>query len=142
MIINTLKSKSEWLKALRSSLPLAFCGAAIFLLITQLKSPPLPTSGFFIYLFASIIPEEALLRGFLQKELFYFLKKNGKAHFFATLISASLSCLFHLIWVTDLPLLAFFFLGSLIYSTVYQITKQVEGAILCHFLIYCLTSFG
>jgi uncharacterized protein len=141
-LINTLKSKDEWIEALKSSLPLAFCGVALFLLVTSIKPPSIGVEGLFIYLFVSVIPEEALLRGFVQKELFYFLNKDIKAQFLSVLISASLSCLFHLSWITDLPLLAFFFLSALIYSTIYQITKKVEGAILCHFLIYCFTSLG
>jgi uncharacterized protein len=95
--------------------------------------------GFFAWgiatLFFTIIPEEALLRGFLQKELIRWMGNDMKFQICAVFITAFVYLLFHLNWASNLSLLLPTFAAGLTYGILYQITKLVETTIICHFLV-------
>lgn len=96
-----------------------------------------PTTFFIsliLYSLSSIIPEEALLRGFVQKELLPWAGKGWIAHAAVCGISAGLFSLFHLTWISSLPFFVLLFLVGYIYGILYQATKLIEVPILCRFL--------
>lgn len=88
-----------------------------------------------LVLFFSILPEEALLRGLLQKEITAWLGTGVKAHVFSVGIVTMIYPLFHLSWAGDLSLLLPTFATGLTFACLYQITKMIEVSILCHFLL-------
>jgi membrane protease YdiL (CAAX protease family) len=79
------------------------------------------------------IPEEAFFRGFIQRELYQWFGSNPLAASGSILITSAFFTLLHLIWVANLPFLGLVFIASLIYGTIYQVTKSIESSILCHF---------
>ena len=151
--VSTLISCGERTLFFKSSLPLALLGAFLLLIVVlylQIAAwhPKLSLVFFgwsILYLICTIIPEEALLRGFMQKELFNLLGGGFKAHIGCICISGSLFSLFHLNWINDLSTFPLILLAGFIYSTLYQITKNVETSILCRFVVsslYFLFFFG
>ena len=141
--VSILSSSRERAQFLKSSLPLALLGALLLLIVVlylQIASwhPKLSLSflGWFIlYLVCTIVPEEALLRGFLQKEIFSLIGGGFKAHVGSIFISGSLLSLFHLSWINDLSTFPLILLAGFIYSSLYQITKNVETSILCRLIV-------
>ena len=88
-------------------------------------------------LFFSIIPEEALLRGFLQKELFDWIGGGMKAHLSCIAITSMLYPLFHINWAGNISLLLPTLATGLTLGVLYQVCRKVEVCIGCHFLIRC-----
>lgn len=86
-------------------------------------------------LFFSIIPEEALLRGFLQKEIYNWLGGGLKSSVSCIGITSMLFLLFHMNWVGNTDLIIPTFTMGLIYGVLYQIYQKVEVCILCHFFV-------
>lgn len=142
-LVSTLSDKSERAQFLKSALPLALLGAlALLTLVLYLKTAswdPKFSLDFFgwsiLYLFCTIIPEEALIRGFLQKEIFHLIGGGFKAHVGSIFISGSLLSLFHLSWINTPSNFPLILLAGFLYSTLYQITKNVETSILCRFIV-------
>ena len=141
-LIETVKDKQTLVEACKSSFPLALSGTLLFVLITKSYTPAVSTSALLVYAFASILPEEALVRGFMQKELFTMMRGGVKGHFTCLFLSTGLSCCLHLAWVGDLSLLPLIICTSFFYSLIYQMTKKVEGGALCHLFIYLFTGVG
>lgn len=123
----------------------AFCviGAGHFLCKNSfsLHFPSTFILSLFIYFICLIIPEESLFRGFLQKELLPWVGKGWIAHVAVCAISAGLSTVFHSIWISNLSFLALTFIASLVYATVYQVTKIIEVSIFCRFITSLLYYF-
>ena len=128
-----------WLCILGSSLliAMAFYPTPTKLSFSFLKMPFSMITWAPLYLFFVIIPEEALLRGFLQKELFPWVGKGIVAHIITISISASIFSLFHLAWISDLSLFGLIFLAGSVYGTLYQLTNVIETSIFCRFLTSC-----
>jgi membrane protease YdiL (CAAX protease family) len=93
------------------------------------------------YLFFSILPEEALLRGFLQKEILPWVGKGWAAHITTCAITAALFTLFHLSWIANLPLIGLIFIAGLLYGILYEVTKIIEVPIFCRLLTNILCFF-
>ena len=147
--VATLKTREDRLQFFKGALPLALLGALLLVIIAIYWQPtawhprfPLSFFGWSIlYLFCTIIPEEALLRGFLQKEIFSLIGGGFKAHVGAIFISGMLLSLFNLTWIHNPSNFPFIILTGFVYSTLYQITKNVETSILCRFLVASLSFF-
>ena len=147
--VSTLKNHIERTQFLKSSFPLALLGALFLVVLTLFLQTdawhPRFSLNFFgwaiIYLFCTIIPEEALLRGFLQKEIFSLIGGGLKAHIGSILISGLLLSLFILTWINNPSTFPFIILAGFVYSTLYQITKNVETSILCRFIVSSLYFF-
>ncbi len=148
-LIPILTTKKDWNHFFIRYLWLSALGAIILILVACRLYPPTFSFTFFkalfplitwapLYLLCTIIPEEALLRGFLQKELFQWIGKGFPAHITTVVISASIFSLFHLVWISDLFLLGLIFLAGCIYGTLYQITQVIETNIFCRFMTSCL----
>lgn len=86
-------------------------------------------------LFFTVLPEEVLLRGLLQKEFTVWLGSGAKAHAFSVGIAAMIYPLFHLSWAGDLSLLLPTFAIGLTLACLYQVTRMIEASILCHFFV-------
>ena len=53
----------------------------------------------------------------------------------ALILTSVLFTATHIYWSPNLEILAFVFLASLLYGSVYLISGKIESAILCHFLL-------
>ncbi len=115
--------------------------SALFFLLTPSESHFHLSFSFFswavITLLFVIIPEEALLRGFLQKEITGWVGGGMKAQVTAVAITTFLYPLFHLTWAGDLTLLVPTIAAGFTYAFIYQVTKHVETSIVSHFLVNC-----
>lgn len=139
--VTILNNRFEWIQSLKLSLPLSIVGASLLFVLTLslnflifksiCTSFPLWT---LFYLLGNIIPEEALLRGFIQKELFQKMGGKIAAHIFSVLLTSIIFCLFHTTWITNLSFLIVTFVSSIIYGIIFQITRQVESCILCRWM--------
>ena len=142
-VVPTLSLSKGITKPLGPPVGLALIGAAVLGSLFFLLNPSLwnfhLSFSFFPWaistLFFVVIPEEALLRGFLQKELVQWMGGNTKSQICAIAITACIYPLFHLSWASDLSLLFPTFAAGLTYALLYQITKLVETSIACHFLV-------
>jgi uncharacterized protein len=139
--IPLISSRSALLRMLKIALPMSGVGILILMGISVYFNlvqwnPKIP-SIVFVWLIANLIfvtiPQEAFFRGFIQKEFYNQLGRNGLAGFGSICITSILFTLLHLIWVADLSFLCLVFVASVIYGTIYQVTESVEASILCHF---------
>lgn len=140
-IISTLpgRGSKDWKIVWSCSL----MGAVGLLLLLFLWKPSLwkpyfslsyfPWAG--LSLFFTILPEEALLRGLLQKECTTWLGNGTKAQVLSVSISTMLYPLFHLSWAGDLSLLLPTIAIGITLACLYQITRMIEASILCHFFV-------
>lgn len=137
-----ITEKARFIKMLKITLPVTLVGIllliAISLKIGMIRWDPKIPVIIFPWLFANFlfvsIPEEAFFRGFIQRELYLWFGKSTLSAVGSVLITSVFFVLLHLIWVGSFPFLCLVFLASVIYGTVYQMTKSIESSILCHFL--------
>jgi membrane protease YdiL (CAAX protease family) len=142
----TLSYKTVDHKSLAIILFISLLGASFLFALTLAIQPVhfSPTFSFSIlkrnilYFIGSIIAEEALLRGFIQKELFQWMGKGVFAHLGSIAISSCIFSLFYTSWVSDLSLFAMTLASGAVYGVVYQITRHVEGPILCRWMVTAL----
>ncbi len=142
-IVPTLNISKTSLKILITPIGVAFIATSFLTTFFFLLYPSLWhfhfSLSFFAWaianLFFNIIPEEALLRGFLQKELVGWLGGGLKSQICTVAITALIYLLFHLSWVGDLSFLIPTFAVGLTYAILYQATKIIETSIICHFLV-------
>jgi membrane protease YdiL (CAAX protease family) len=148
-LVPLLSGKAAWIHFFTRFFSLSLIGAFLLISIAYYLHPP--TISFLLlkntssmltwtplYLLCVIIPEEAFLRGFLQKEVFQWIGKGFVAHVITIVISSSIFSLFHLAWISDLSLLGLIFLAGCVYGTLYQITHVIETNILCRLITSCL----
>jgi membrane protease YdiL (CAAX protease family) len=136
-----ITSKTELLRVLKISIPLTIIGILIMMGISMyfnfvIWDPKLSIITF-VWFFDNLIfvsiPEEAFFRGFIQRELYRWFEKNPLASFGSISVTSLFFSLLHLAWVANLPFLCLVFIASMIYGTIYQVTKSIEASILCHF---------
>lgn len=138
-----IQSRSQLKATAKTAIPFSLLGILLLIFLSVYAGvvvwdPKIPTVYFvwaIINLFLVAIPEEAFFRGFLQRELYQWLGKNALAAIASILIVSLLFALFHLFWVKSLPYVAFVFITSVIYGSIYQYTKAIESSIFCHFLL-------
>ena len=139
--IPLISSRSALLRMLKIGIPMSIVGILILMGISLhfnlVKWDPKIPSIIFVWLMTNLIfvtiPEEAFFRGFIQKEFYNRLGRNGLAGFGSICITSIFFTLLHLIWVADLSFLCLVFVASVIYGTIYQVTQSVEASIICHF---------
>jgi membrane protease YdiL (CAAX protease family) len=126
----------------KAILPAIYVSVALAIISLILKTPPIEWTfslSFFSWAFVTLIfcltAEEALLRGFLQKELFHWVGGGLKGHISSIAVLSLLYPLFHLHWVGDLSLLAPILLTGIALASLYQYYENVETCIFCHFFI-------
>lgn len=139
--IPLISSRVQLARALKIGLPMTLAGILIMMGISLHFNlvkwdPKIPIIAL-IWLVDNLIfvsiPEEAFFRGFIQRELYNWFGKTPLAGFASICATSAGFTLLHLIWVADLPFLCLVFIASLIYGTIYQVTKSIEAAIVCHF---------
>jgi hypothetical protein len=99
------------------------------------KLPTFATERLLSNLFLTCIPEEGFYRGFIQATLCKYFKNVKFGKFFSLIVTSILFTAVHLYWSPDLATLGFVFLASMLYGGVYLISRRIESAILCHFLL-------
>ena len=144
-----IQSVSQWKEMLGKSLIWILASVAILLALSQIlhvvtfdpKIPSIFIPWLLINWIFVVIPEEALLRGLLLKELCTFLGHTTKGKILSLLISSLIFTLFHLAWIAYLPFLALVFIAGLAYGALYLWTGKIEAAILCHGVVNTLHFF-
>ncbi len=139
--IPLISSRAGWLKVLKTSVPMGLAGILILmglsLYFNLVKWDPKIPVYIFVWLLNNLIfvciPEEAFFRGFIQKGIYEWFGKTPLAGAISILVASIFFTLVHLIWVADFPFLCLVFVASVIYGTIYQVTRSVEASILCHF---------
>lgn len=106
----------------------------------DLKLPHITGVWLIANLFLVTIPEEAFFRGFLQREinLAFPTKWSGP---FSVIATSLLFALLHFTFVRDFGFLSLTFIASLIYGSVYQMTRSIESSILCHYIFNVIHFF-
>lgn len=142
-LLPLIRTPVDWAKLAVRAVPLTIAAVLILAMLAipsgtidwHLKIP----SHFLIRiasnLFLVAIPEEAFFRGFIQQELFKTLGPGMRGHIAAVVGASLLFTLFHIGWTASAAMLGFVFLAGLIYGTIYQYTKAIEGSIFCHFCV-------
>lgn len=146
--IPILKGKEQWKNAmLVTFLWTAFSlfimlGFARFsgLVVFDPKFPAITLYWLIINFFFVVIPEEAFYRGFLQNEIIKSLP-NKAAPFLGILTVSLLFGLMHILFVPSLLFVVSAFLGSILYGTVFYLTRSIESAIITHFSVNIIHFF-
>lgn len=139
-----LRSKTDWLRVARRTLPLSVLGIGCIMFLAIYGDivrwdPKVPTI-FIVWTIENLVlvcmPEEAFYRGFVQEELFKWLgKKMRWANIGAVVLTALFFMLLHLNWVKSIPFLTLVFATGIIYGAIYQYTRAIESSIFCHFML-------
>jgi hypothetical protein len=77
----------------------------------------------------------------VQEQIYRWFGKTGMAGLGSILTTSVLFTLLHLIWVANFPFLCLVFLASLIFGTIYQVTRSIEASIFCHFSLNVIHFF-
>lgn len=99
----------------------------------DLKLPHMSFIWLIANLFLVTIPEEAFYRGFLQRELSNYINTKWSGPLSIIAVSLLFS-LVHFAFVSDFNYLSLVFIASIIYGSVYHITRSIESSIFCHYL--------
>ncbi len=109
----------------------------------DIKLPGITPIWLISTLFFVTIPEEAFFRGFLQREISEHLNTKWAGPFSVIVVSLLFSLL-HFTFIRDFSFLSLTFIASLIYGSVYHMTRSIESSIFCHYLFsvvhfFCFT---
>jgi uncharacterized protein len=149
LAIPLIASRSESLKVFKRALPMSLAGILIMMGVSlyfgQVRwDPKIPVIAF-IWMIDNLIfvsiPEEAFFRGFVQEQIYRWFGKTAAAGLGSILTTSVLFTLLHLIWVANFPFLCLVFLASLIFGTIYQVTRSIEASIFCHFSLNVIHFF-
>jgi uncharacterized protein len=141
MSASLICSAEEWLKLFKQLIPkITIVLISVISLALLLKfvrfNPKLPLY-FFIWsisnLFLVCMAEEALFRGFIQKNLSLLLEKFKYADLIAILLASLLFGLMH--FHGDLHYVLLATAAGIGYGWVYVSTKRIEGSIFTHFIV-------
>ncbi len=140
LIVPLAKDYHDWKLVIKG---LAFGSAGIALLAflatmsgathLDFKLPPFMGARILSNLILTSIPEEGFYRGFIQKTFCKYFKSTITGNIVALILTSLLFSLSHIYWSPNLGILAFTFLTSLLYGSVYLFSGKIESAILCHF---------
>ena len=136
-----LKSGADWGRALRHAVPLIVISTALVaglaLAVGYLTWQPKWTSLFWIWalsnLFFTCLSEEALFRGFIQRQLSLALAGKSFGPWVAIGVSASLFGIAH--FGGGLSYVALATAAGVGYGIVYHRTKSIEMSMLAHFAL-------
>ena len=101
----------------------------------QFKLPSFIAARILSNFFLTSIPEEGFYRGFIQNTLCKYFKSIKLGRYLALLLTSILFTAAHVYWSSNIQILIFVFLASLLYGGVYLISGKIESSILCHFLL-------
>ncbi|MCH9621880.1 MAG: hypothetical protein S4CHLAM20_13110 [Chlamydiia bacterium] len=148
LYIPLLKTFDQWKQMLFITLPLAaftifiLIGYAKFahLIAFDFKIPSITLMWLLVNFFFVTIPEETFFRGFLQSEIIKNLP-NKAAPVLSILIVSLLFSAIHLLFIADFYYIIATFIASILYGTIYQLTKSIESSIITHFLVNTIHFF-
>lgn len=142
LIVPLAKNLKDWKKVGKGVLIgiLSIAILAIFAIASgaihwEFKLPTFAAARYLNNFILVAIPEEAFYRGFLQNQLCKYLQNVKAGNIISLILTSIIFTLVHIYWSPSLAILGFVFLASLIYGSVYLISKKIESAILCHFLL-------
>ena len=141
-MIPLIQTSREWRTTLLAAIPWSVLSCVVLFSLGYTMNliaydPKLPAISFLWLIrqiFFVIIPQEALFRGFIQREITMGLN-NSAAGILAVLLSSLLYALTHLLIATSLPFFISAFVAGVLYGTIYQITCRIEAAILTHLIV-------
>lgn len=141
--IALVQSPAQLKKVFKPTLILSLGGIALMMFLSVksgiVKWDPKIPAMLFVWLINNLIfvciPEEALFRGFFQKEVGQWLGGGMLAKVVAVLATSLFFTLFHVKWVPSIPFLCLVFVAGLLYGTIYEMTKSIECSIFCHFVL-------
>lgn len=136
-----IRHKKDWLLMLKQTLPRAFVVMVILMILSFAMGyirfdPKIPSS---LLLWASTnllfvcLAEEALFRGFIQKNLAVLLQKVKFGQYIALLIAAVLFGLAH--YPGGIQYIIVATVAGIGYGWIYFYTQRIEASILTHFLL-------
>lgn len=139
-----LRTKEEMKRIFSLSVPYAIFSTILLILIAlwggivnwEPKFPPDFWLWAIVNLFLVVIPEEALMRGFIQKEFYRLFGEGGFLAASGSILATAL--LFSLVHVRGMPHFAYLsmvFAAGILYGTIYQYTKSIESSIFCHYAL-------
>ena len=139
LYLPVIKSRKELYGMLLATIPWMVLSGIIILALTQYlqiiswdpKFPLITPTWLILQLFFVVIPEEVFYRGFIQREIAKNLN-NSFGGALAVLITSLLFALIHIFFIQNLAFIVVVFVTSILYGTIYQLTKKIESAILTH----------
>ena len=134
-----IQTSKGWWMMLFAAVPWAcltigIMGILGYLMQIVVFDPKLPAITFLWLvrqIFFVVIPEEALFRGFIQREITKGLN-NSAAGALAVLITALLFGFLHLLMIPTLSFFLVTFAAGLLYGAIYQMTQRIEASIFVH----------
>ncbi|MFQ5923913.1 MAG: lysostaphin resistance A-like protein, partial [Anaerolineales bacterium] len=137
--LDLIRSTSEWRHLVRSLIPLLTVGGALVLLASfalgyvrvDVKLPDITLIWALKNLLFTCMAEEALFRGFIQKEVTTLLSGLRWGRTAGLLLASALFGLAHFLGGVKYVLLAS--LAGVFYGLVYLKTNRIEASILFHF---------
>jgi hypothetical protein len=142
LFVPLAKDRRDWTSVIKG-LGFGCAGIAIIAVLATIsgathwhfKLPPHMGARTLSNLVLTSIPEEGYYRGFIQKNLCDYFKNIKMGNVLALILTSLLFSVSHIFWSPNLGILAFTFLASLLYGSVYLFSGKIESAILCHFLL-------
>lgn len=148
LTIPLISSRFHWRTIAAKTFALSAVGIMVMIVISlylkvvdiDLKFPHITFIWLIANLFLVTIPEEAFFRGFLQREIDQIIQTKWSGVFSIIVVSLFFATL-HFGFVSDLNFISLSFVASLIYGTVYYLTRSIESSIFCHFLFNTIHFF-
>lgn len=148
LTIPLIHSRMHWRGVALKTLALTALGVMLLMLLAlylhlvdiDLKLPHISAIWLVTNLFLVTIPEEAFFRGFLQREISEYIHAKWGGPISVIVVSL-LFALLHFAFVHDFTFLSLTFIASLIYGSVYQMTRSIESSIFCHYLFNVIHFF-
>lgn len=142
LVVPLSQTKKDWQKVLKG-LFLGGVGIAILALLAtisgathlQFKLPSHMAARTWSNLVLTSIPEEGFWRGFMQRGLSRYFHDTKRGKIAALVLTSAIFTFGHIYWTSNLAILGFVFLASLLYGSVYLLSGKVESAIFTHFLL-------
>lgn len=147
--IPLLQTRFQFRTIMLKAIMLSIVGVMIMIILSlyfqvvdiDLKFP----HSWFIFLIANLffvaIPEEAFFRGLLQSEIHEIFHKKKWSGILSIILVSILFATLHLGFVKDINFISLAFIASVIYGTVYHLTRCIESSIFCHYLFNILHFF-
>jgi membrane protease YdiL (CAAX protease family) len=149
-LLPLLQTNSDLKRVTKAAIPISILGILVILLLSLYwkvvqydpKFPAISWLWPIVNLFFVVVPEEALFRGFIQEEIFKSLGGKGSlANVSCVILASLLFALFHLLWIASFPFISLVFIAGIVFGTVYQYTRAIEGSIFCHFFLNVIHFF-
>jgi membrane protease YdiL (CAAX protease family) len=142
LLVPLAKDNSEWRQVAQGTL-IGFGGIALLAIAATMahvvhwdaKLPSYMAIRTVSNFFFTSIPEEGFYRGFLQAEIARYFKSTLWGKIAALFLTSIVFTAAHIFWSPNLAIIGFVFLASLLYGSVYLISKRIESAIIVHFAL-------